>query len=170
MDEVNALVEQARAAQALADGYDQARADELVAAAGWAIMEPARNRRWPSWRWPTPASATSSRQVAQEPPQDARAAARPAGAKSVGVIAEDPARGLVEIARPVGVVCAVTPSTNPAATPANKIINALKGRNAVIVAPSPKGWSTAMLLVAHPRAVRPHRRAARPGAGAAGAR
>ncbi|MBS0317915.1 MAG: aldehyde dehydrogenase family protein, partial [Proteobacteria bacterium] len=68
-------------------------------------------------------------------------------AKSVGVIAEDPARGLIEIARPVGVVCAITPSTNPAATPANKIINALKGRNAVIVAPSPKGWSTCVRLV-----------------------
>jgi sulfoacetaldehyde dehydrogenase len=65
----------------------------------------------------------------------------------VGVIAEDPASGIIEIARAVGVVCAVTPSTNPAATPANKIINALKGRNAVIVAPSPKGWSTAARLV-----------------------
>ena len=34
----------ARAAQRIADGYDQARVDELVAAAGWAIIEPARNR------------------------------------------------------------------------------------------------------------------------------
>ena len=34
----------ARAAQRIADGYDQARIDELVAAAGWAIIEPARNR------------------------------------------------------------------------------------------------------------------------------
>ncbi len=69
------------------------------------------------------------------------------GAKSVGVIAEDHATGLTEIARPVGVVCAITPSTNPAATPANKIINALKGRNAVIVAPSPKGWATSQRLL-----------------------
>ena len=41
----------------------------------------------------------------------------------------------------------ITPSTNPGATPANKIINALKGRNAVVVAPSPKGWSTAARLI-----------------------
>ena len=47
----------------------------------------------------------------------------------------------------MGVVCAITPSTNPAATPANKIINALKGRNAVIVAPSPKGWATSARLL-----------------------
>jgi sulfoacetaldehyde dehydrogenase len=68
-------------------------------------------------------------------------------ARSVGVISENPVLGLIEIARPVGVVAAITPSTNPAATPANKIINALKGRNAVIVAPSPKGWSTCTRLI-----------------------
>ena len=38
------LVARARAAQQVADGYDQQRVDELVAAAGWAIMEPGRNR------------------------------------------------------------------------------------------------------------------------------
>jgi sulfoacetaldehyde dehydrogenase len=47
------------------------------------------------------------------------------------------------------VVCAVTPSTNPAATPANKIINSLKARNAVIVAPSPKGASTCAKLIGY---------------------
>src|SRR4029079_13858049 len=69
------------------------------------------------------------------------------GAKSVGVISEDRERGLIEIARPVGVVAAITPSTNPGATPANNILNALKGRNAVILAPSPKGQSTLTLLL-----------------------
>ena len=38
------LVDRARTAQRVADGYDQARVDELVAAAGWAILDPARNR------------------------------------------------------------------------------------------------------------------------------
>lgn len=69
------------------------------------------------------------------------------GVKTVGVIAKYPERGIIEIARPVGVVAAITPSTNPAATPANKIINALKGRNAIIVAPSPKGLSSCATLV-----------------------
>jgi sulfoacetaldehyde dehydrogenase len=44
-------------------------------------------------------------------------------------------------------VAAVVPSTNPAATPANNVINALKCGNAVVVAPSPKGYSTCALLV-----------------------
>jgi sulfoacetaldehyde dehydrogenase len=72
-----------------------------------------------------------------------------AGKKSVGVIAEMPELALVEIARPVGVVGAIAPSTNPAATPANNIINALKGRNAIIVAPSPRGSSTLALLLSY---------------------
>jgi sulfoacetaldehyde dehydrogenase len=70
-----------------------------------------------------------------------------AGARSVGIIEEDASRGLVTIARPVGVVAAVTPSTNPGATPANNLINALKGRNAIVFAPSPKGASTLALLI-----------------------
>ena len=63
------------------------------------------------------------------------------------MIAEYPDRGITEIARPVGVVAAITPSTNPGATPANQIINALKCGNAIILAPSPKGHSTCEKLL-----------------------
>jgi sulfoacetaldehyde dehydrogenase len=69
------------------------------------------------------------------------------GAKSTGVIAEYPDQGITEIARPVGVVAAAVPSTNPAATPANNIINALKCGNAVILSPSPRGYSTSTLFL-----------------------
>ena len=63
-------------------------------------------------------------------------------ARTVGIIDDNPATGLVRYAKPVGVVCAVTPSTNPAATPINKAMMAVKGGNAVIMAPSPSGWAT----------------------------
>lgn len=147
MDEVKALVARARAAQAVVDGYDQARTDELVAAAGWAIMEPGRNRELAELAVADTGIGNVDDKIRKNHRKTLGLLRDLQGAKSVGVIAEDPARGLVEIARPVGVVCAVTPSTNPGATPANKIINALKGRNAVIVAPSPKGWSTAARLI-----------------------
>jgi sulfoacetaldehyde dehydrogenase len=62
--------------------------------------------------------------------------------RSVGVIEEDHARGIVKYAKPIGVVGAVTPSTNPAATPVNTAMMALKGRNAIVIAPSPAGWRT----------------------------
>jgi sulfoacetaldehyde dehydrogenase len=144
---VAALVARARAAQRVAEGYDQARADELVAAAGWAIMEPGRNRELAELAVLDTGIGNVEDKVRKNHRKTLGLLRDLQGAKSVGVIAEDAAKGLVEIARPVGVVCAVTPSTNPAATPANKIINALKGRNAVIVAPSPKGWSTGERLL-----------------------
>ncbi|MBI5719278.1 MAG: aldehyde dehydrogenase family protein [Burkholderiales bacterium] len=144
---IAALVARARAAQRIAEGHDQARTDELVAAAGWAIMEPARNRELAELAVADTGIGNVEDKVRKNHRKTLGLLRDLQGARSVGVIAEDPARGLVEIARPVGVVCAVTPSTNPAATPANKIINALKGRNAVIVAPSPKGWATAERLI-----------------------
>ncbi|MBL8325707.1 MAG: aldehyde dehydrogenase family protein [Rubrivivax sp.] len=143
---IAALVARARAAQRVAEGYDQARVDELVTAAGWAIMEPARNRELAELAVADTGIGNVADKVAKNHRKTLGLLRDLQGARSVGVIAEDAARGLVEIARPVGVVCAVTPSTNPGATPANKIINALKGRNAVIVAPSPKGASTAHRL------------------------
>ncbi len=144
---VAALVERARAAQRVADGYDQARVDELVAAAGWALIEPRRNRELAELAVADTGIGNVEDKVRKNHRKTLGLLRDLQGFKSVGVIAEDAARGIVEIARPVGVVCAVTPSTNPGATPANKIINALKGRNAVIVAPSPKGWSTADRLL-----------------------
>jgi sulfoacetaldehyde dehydrogenase len=50
------------------------------------------------------------------------------------------------------VVGAITPSTNPAATPVNKAMMALKGRNAIVIAPSPAGWATTARAVAYMRA------------------
>lgn len=141
------LVARARAAQQVADGYDQARIDELVTAAGWAILEPARNRELAELAVADTGIGNVDDKIRKNHRKTLGLLRDLAGAKSVGVIAEDPERGLTEIARPVGVVCAITPSTNPAATPANKVINALKGRNAVIVAPSPKGWGAAARLV-----------------------
>ena len=144
---VTALVARARAAQAVADSYNQARADELVAAAGWAIMEPARNRSLAELAVADSGIGNVPDKISKNHRKTLGLLRDLQGAPSVGVIRELAELGLVEIARPVGVVCAITPSTNPGATPANKIINALKGRNAVIVAPSPKGWTTAALLV-----------------------
>jgi len=146
-DKVAALVRRARAAQAIADGYDQARVDELVAAAGWAILEPARNRALSELAVRDTGIGEVEDKVLKNHRKTLGLLRDLHGLKTVGVVSEDPAKGIVEIARPVGVVCAITPSTNPAATPANKIINSLKARNAVIVAPSPKGVSTCAMLV-----------------------
>jgi sulfoacetaldehyde dehydrogenase len=146
-DAVADLVARARAAQRLYEGWPQERVDAAVAAAGWAIVEPGRNRTLAELAVEATGIGNVEDKVRKNHRKTFGLLRDLNGAKSVGVIAEDEGTGIVEIARPVGVVCAITPSTNPAATPANKIINALKGRNAVIVAPSPKGWSTCARLV-----------------------
>ncbi len=145
---VGALVARARAAQQLAEAYDQIRVDELVAAAGWAIIEPGRNRELATRAVADTGIGNVEDKIRKNFRKTFGLLRDLQHAKSVGVIAEHNTLGIIEIARPVGVVCAVTPSTNPGATPANKIINAIKGRNAVIVAPSPKGWSTCERLIA----------------------
>jgi sulfoacetaldehyde dehydrogenase len=66
--------------------------------------------------------------------------------KSVGVIEEDKARNLIKIAKPVGVIGALSPSTNPEATPVIKAICAVKGRNSIIVCPHPRAKITNKII------------------------
>jgi len=146
---VEGLVARARAAQGRFDAATQDQVDLVVTAAGWAIVDPEHNRALAELAVRDTGLGNVDDKMAKNRRKTMGLLRDLAGSKSVGVIAEDPARGLTEIARPVGVVAAITPSTNPAATPANNIINALKGRNAIILAPSPKGASTLSLLLAY---------------------
>src|SRR5258706_7193473 len=146
VEQIAALVGRARAAQSRVDGWTQAQADMLALAAGWAIMEPARNRALAELAVRDTGLGNVDDKVTKNHRKTLGLLRDLRDARTVDVIAEHPERGVVEIARPVGVVAAITPSTNPGATPANKIINAVKCRNAIIVAPSPKGQSTAALL------------------------
>jgi len=66
--------------------------------------------------------------------------------KSVGLIEENRERGIRKYAKPVGVVGALTPVTNPTATPASNTIAILKGRNAVIIAPHPSAKRSAKVV------------------------
>jgi len=147
LDEVRRVVRRARVAQRAADGWSQARVDEVVAAAAWAILEPGRNRELAELAVAATGVGNVEDKIRKNHRKTLGLLRDLHDAKTVDVIAEHPALGLVEIARPVGVVAAITPSTNPAATPANKILNALKARNAIVVAPSPKGRSTCAKLL-----------------------
>lgn len=62
--------------------------------------------------------------------------------KSVGIINEIPEEGIIEVAHPAGVIAAITPATNPTVTPLGNFMHAIKGKNAVIVSPSPRAEQT----------------------------
>jgi sulfoacetaldehyde dehydrogenase len=144
---VSALVNQARAAQKIFGRSTQEQLDEAVTAAGWAIMNPDHNRALAELAVKDTGLGVVADKIVKNHRKTLGLLRDLQGATSTGVIAEIPQKGLTEIAHPVGVVAAAVPSTNPAATPANNIINALKCGNAVIVAPSPKGYSTCALLL-----------------------
>lgn len=146
---ISELISKARVAQRDYECYSQQRVDEVVSAAGWAIMQPEHNRTLAEMAVRETGLGNVDDKILKNYRKTLGLLRDLKNTKTVGIIAEYPERGLVEIARPVGVVAAITPSTNPAATPANKVINALKGRNAVIIAPSPKGLSTCAALVAY---------------------
>ena len=143
--DIAAVMARARAAQRAFEACDQARVDEVVTAAGWAIVEPRRNRELAELAVTDSGLGNTTDKILKNHRKTVGLLRDLARAKSVGVIAEG--NGIVEIARPVGVVAALTPSTNPGATPINNILNALKGRNAIVIAPSPKGYRTAVRLV-----------------------
>ncbi|GJL81293.1 MAG: hypothetical protein DHS20C01_09270 [marine bacterium B5-7] len=145
--EVAELIKKARAAQEIYNAYDQAAVDEVVTAVGWAVINDDNNQRLSEQAVADTGLGNVKDKFVKNRRKTLGLLRDLASARSVGVIAEYPDKGLVEIARPVGVVAAIVPSTNPVATPANKTINALKGRNAIILAPSPRGQNVCATLI-----------------------
>jgi len=151
-DVVEGLIHRARAAMETFASADQARVDEAVVALAWSL-----------YRWDhaeeLAALAVADTGLGNVPDKITKKQRKTFGTlrdllrvKTVGVIEQDPARGIVKYAKPVGVVAAITPSTNPGATPVNKAMMAIKGRNAVIIAASPAGMKTTGRTVDYIRA------------------
>lgn len=143
------LVARARSAQAVLEEYDQDRVDAVVSAVAWAIVEPERARALAELAVRDTGLGNVEDKVTKNRRKTLGTLRDLHGARSVGQVAEQPELGITEYAKPMGVVAAVCPSTNPAATPANKTMMALKAGNAVILSPSPKGVTTCRLLVGY---------------------
>ncbi len=139
---VAALVARGRDAMAAFSGLGQARIDEAVTALAWSLYKPENAQALAEMAVADTGLGNVADKVTKNTRKTFGTLRDLLRVRSTGVIEEDPARGLVVYAKPVGVVAAVCPSTNPAATPINKAMMALKGGNAVIIAPSPAGWST----------------------------
>ena len=138
---------------------DQALVDDAVRALAWSLYRPEHARALAELAVADTGLGNVADKIAKNQRKTFGTLRDLLRVRTVGVIEEDPARGIVKYAKPVGVVGAITPSTNPAATPVNKAMMALKGRNAIVIAPSPAGWTTTA------RAVDLHARRASPGSG-----
>src|SRR5258706_72311 len=94
---IGALVARARAAQAIADAYDQVRTDEMVVAAGWAIIEPGRNRELAELAVTDTGVGNVEDKVRKNHRKTFGLLRDLKGAKSVGIIRDDPSKANVQI-------------------------------------------------------------------------
>ena len=144
--EIAELVARSRAAQAQIADYTQEQVDRLIRGMVWAV-----------------AKQSTAEKIAQHTVDETQLGNYDGkylkifrktratlmdiiGDKSVGVIEDDPVRNIIKIVKPLGVIGALSPSTNPEATPVIKAISAVKGRNSIIVAPHPRAKLTNKLI------------------------
>ena len=139
---VDVLIRRGRAAMAAFAGSDQARVDEVVTALAWSLYKPENAETLAKMAVDDTGLGNAADKVVKNQRKTFGTLRDLMRVRSVGIIEEQPELGLVKYAKPVGVVGAVTPSTNPAATPVNKAMMAIKGRNAMVIAPSPAGLAT----------------------------
>ena len=144
---VQAVMNRARAAQALFADVDQARADDAVRALAWSLYQPDNAKALAELAVEDTGLGNVADKITKKQRKTFGTLRDLLRGRSVGIIEEDKARGLVKYAKPMGVIGAVTPSTNPGATPVNKAMMALKGRNAIVIAPSPLGLRTTQRVV-----------------------
>ena len=144
--EIAELVARSRAAQEQIADYSQEQVDQLIRAMVWAVAKPGvaemiaqhtvDETRLGNYDGKYLKIFRKTRATLMDIIDD----------KSVGIIEEDSVRNIVKIAKPVGVIGALSPSTNPEATPVIKAISAVKGRNSIIVAPHPRAKLTNKLI------------------------
>lgn len=67
--------------------------------------------------------------------------------KTVGIVEDIPEKGLMRISKPVGVIGSLVPSTQPEMHPMVQAINAMKARDAIIYSPHPRGKKTSVMMV-----------------------
>ena len=149
--EIASLVARSRAAQAQIENYTQEQVDALIRAMVWSVAKPGvaeliaqhtvDETQLGNYDGKFLKISRKTRATLMDIIDD----------KSVGIIEEDHARNIVKIAKPIGVIGALSPSTNPEATPVIKAISALKGRNSIIVAPHPRAKLTNKMICDHMR-------------------
>lgn len=140
--EIAAMIARARAAQAQIEHYTQQQVDELITAMVWAVAREERSEEIARFAVEETQLGNYEGKYLKIHRKTRATLMDIINDKSVGVIEELPERNIVKIAKPVGVIGALAPSTNPEATPVIKAISAVKGRNAIIIAPHPRAKLT----------------------------
>ena len=134
---IGALVAKARAAQKQVEKYTQEQIDEVALSVAWQVYKDDNIAACAKIAVEETGKGVYEDKITKHKVKVFGVCRDIKHAKTVGVIERDEARGLTKYAKPVGVIGALTPVTNPTATPASNGTGILKGRNAVIFAPHP---------------------------------
>jgi sulfoacetaldehyde dehydrogenase len=149
---IDEVMLRAGAAFAAFSDASQERADEAVRALAWSLYKPEHARELAQLAVADTQLGNVTDKIVKKQRKTFGTLRDLLRVKSVGIIEEDKRLGIVKYAKPIGIVAALTPSTNPGATPVNKAMMALKGRNAIVIAPSPLGYETTHRAVEFMRA------------------
>ena len=144
---VAGLINRGRKAMQAWQPLDQSKLDDAVTALAWSIYKPENARRYAELAVEVTGIGRVDSKIIKNTRKTFGTLRDLLRVKSTGVIEEIPEKGLVKWAKPVGVVAAITPSTNPSATPVNKAMMALKGGNAIVIAPPPTAWAATAPVV-----------------------
>ena len=144
---IDDLVRKARAAQAKIANYTQEQIDEVCKAVAWQVYKDENIQKLARLAVDETGMGRYEDKLAKHKNKILGAIVDALAAKTVGLIERDEVRGISKYAKPVGVVGALTPTTNPTATPGSNGVPILKGRNAVIFAPHPRAKKSTALAV-----------------------
>jgi len=144
--EIAALVERSRKAQAQIENYTQEQVDALIRAMVWAVAKPGVAEKIAQFTVDETQLGNYDGKFLKISRKTRATLMDIINDKSVGILEEDKERNIIRIAKPVGVIGALAPSTNPEATPVIKAIHAVKGRNSIIVAPHPRAKLTNKMI------------------------
>jgi len=141
--QISELMDRARKAQKIAEGFSQEKVDELAHAIVWEIVandELVQELAEFSY---------DECRLGDVPSKFIKVVAKCRGAlfdvknvKSVGICEEISSKGLIRISKPVGVIGSLVPSTQSEMHPLIQAIFAVKARDAVIYSPHPRGKRT----------------------------
>ena len=146
-DEVAALMTRSRAAQAQIENYSQEQVDRMIKAIVWSVCQPGTAEKIAQFTVDESRLGNYDGKFLKISRKTRAALFDIIDDKSVGVIEVDKARELVKIAKPIGVIGALSPSTNPEATPVIKTISSIKGRNSIVIAPHPRAKKTNKMII-----------------------
>ena len=143
---ISELVSKAKAAQAKIANYTQEQIDDLALSVAWQVYKDDNIAVLARSAVDETGMGVYEDKITKHKVKILGVCRDVKHAKTVGVIERNEATGITKYAKPVGVIGALTPVTNPTATPGSNVVGILKGRNAVIFAPHPRAKGSCKIV------------------------